>query len=110
VSIRPAQLNVNNPIAKWAGNPANYLESGWYDLSPERGRWYFRRRDPVIVLDPWGQHPILCHVSFIDRHSGWIMTENRINGFTYGSIRPDANRIFPVDLFHPLHAKFADLP
>lgn len=109
VIIDAREFNVNQPIGKWSSSPQTKRSEGWYELSPERGRWFFRRRDPVIVLDAWRLNPVLCHVSFIDLN-GWIMCENKFNGFTPGAVPPNADRIYPVDLFHPLNAAYAELP
>lgn len=101
-------INVNRPISQWSQTPDTKRDQGFYELG-ERGRWFFNRRDPVIVLDAWRMNPILCHVNFITT-TGWIMCENKSNGFTYGAIPPGADRVFPTDLFHPLNAKWAELP
>lgn len=108
VVIDAREFNVNQPIGKWSASPQTKRENDWYDCGI-RGRWFFNRRDPVIVLDAWRLNPVLCHVSFIELN-GWIMTENKVNGFTYGAIPPGADRVFPTDLFHPLNAKYAELP
>lgn len=100
-------FNVNNTIGKWARDPAKYLYEGWYELGGRRGRWFFRRLDPVIVTDPYGLNPTFCHVNFLTR-TGVIMCENRFNGFAYPAVPPDANRVWPVDLFHPLGARYND--
>lgn len=100
------QSNLNKPIGQFTIDPTKYAAEGWYDLGGKRGQWYFRRRDPVIITDAHRQNPVLVHVNFITRADGYLVAENKDNGFAYPAVPPGADRVWPVTMFHPIGAKY----
>lgn len=75
------------------------IREGWVKLSPERGKWFFRKGDRFIMTDAFRRDPIILTVAFI-HSSGGITGEDHRGG--RHSAPPDSDRVWIPDIFSPI--------